>query len=159
MESFHQLLTLKNYFNKWMKKQPVGGKSIAGVNQLVWGGIMHALREIYGLSVGYIFPYELVKQGSSIAIYGAGVVGKCYYNCLKSGDYASVAVLIDKKGSGMTDFGCEIFPPERLLEISYDVIIVAVESEELYQSIREELHVLGIEDHKMMWSKPRILRT
>ena len=75
MESFTQLLTLKNYFDKQVKEQHIGDKNQAGVNQLIWGGLMHALREVYGLSVGYIFPYELVKAGSKVVIYGAGVVG------------------------------------------------------------------------------------
>ena len=159
MESFTQLQALKNYFNKQVKKQRIGDKNQAGVNQLVWGGLMHALREVYGLSVGYIFPYELVKAGSKVVIYGAGVVGRCYYNCLKSGSYAEVAALVDKNWSGMTDTAYEVCPPDRILEVPYDVVIIAVEPEELYRSIRVELKELGVEDGKIIWKKPRILRT
>lgn len=159
MESFTQLQALKNYFNKQVKKQRIGDKNQAGVNQLVWGGLMHALREVYGLSVGYIFPYELVKAGSKVVIYGAGVVGRCYYNCLKSGSYAEVAALVDKNWSGMTDTAYEVCPPDRILEVSYDVVIIAVEPEELYGNIRAELKELGVEDEKIIWKKPRIIRT
>ena len=120
---------------------------------------MHALREVYGLSVGYIFPYELVKAGSRVIIYGAGVVGRCYYNCLKSGAYAEVAALIDKNWSDMADASYEVYPPEHIPEIPYDVVIVAVEPEELYRNIREELKELGVRDEKIIWRKPRILRT
>ena len=159
MESFTQLQALKNYFNKQVKKQRIGDKNQAGVNQLVWGGLMHALREVYGLSVGYIFPYELVKVGSKVVIYGAGVVGRCYYNCLKSGSYAEVAALVDKNWSGMTDTAYEVCPPDRILEVPYDVVIIAVEPEELYGNIRAELKELGVEDEKIIWKKPRIIRT
>lgn len=159
MESFTQLLALKNYFDKQVKEQRIGDKNQAGVNQLVWGGLMHALREVYGLSVGYIFPYELVKAGSKVVIYGAGVVGRCYYNCLKSGSYAEVAALVDKNWSGMADTAYEVYPPDRILEIPYDVVIIAVEPEELYRNIRDELKELGVEDEKIIWKKPRILRT
>lgn len=159
MESFTQLQALKNYFNKQVKKQRIGDKNQAGVNQLVWGGLMHALREVYGLSVGYIFPYELVKAGSKVVIYGAGVVGRCYYNCLKSGSYAEVAALVDKNWSGMTDTAYEVCPPDRILEVPYDVVIIAVEPEELYGNIRAELKELGVEDEKIIWKKPRIIRT
>lgn len=159
MESFTQLKALKNYFNKQVKKQRIGDKNQAGVNQLVWGGLMHALREVYGLSVGYIFPYELVKAGSKVVIYGAGVVGRCYYNCLKSGSYAEVAALVDKNWSGMTDTAYEVCPPDRILEVPYDVVIIAVEPEELYGNIRAELKELGVEDEKIIWKKPRIIRT
>lgn len=159
VESFTQLLALKNYFDKQIKEQRIGDKNQVGVNQLVWGGLMHALREVYGLSVGYIFPYELVKAGSKVVIYGAGVVGRCYYNCLKSGSYAEVAALVDKNWSGMTDTAYEVCPPEHILEISYDVVIIAVEPEALYRNIRDELKELGVEDEKIIWKKPRILRT
>lgn len=160
MKSFTQLLALKNHFFCQEKREWIHKQNIAGIHQLIWGGVMHALREIYGLSVGYIFPYELVKAGSRVIIYGAGVVGKCYYNCLKSGAYAEVAALIDKNWSAMAgDSAYDIYPPEHIAEISYDVVIVAVEPEELYRSIREELKELGVEDRKIIWSKPRILRT
>ncbi len=159
MESFAQLLTLKNYFDKQVKERRIGDKNQEGVNQLVWGGLMHALREVYGLSVGYIFPYELVKAGSKVVIYGAGVVGRCYYNCLKSGSYAEVAALADKNWSGMTDMAYEVCPPEHILEIPYDAVIIAVEPEELYRNIRDELRGLGVEDGKIIWEKPRIIRT
>lgn len=159
MESFRQLLTLKNHFSRQMQKGKINKENVPGVNQLVWGGLMHALREVYGLSVGYIFPYELVKVGSKVVIYGAGVVGRCYYNCLKSGSYAEVAALVDKNWSGMTDTAYEVCPPDRILEVPYDVVIIAVEPEELYRNIRAELKELGVEDEKIIWKKPRILRT
>lgn len=159
VESFTQLVALKNYFNKQVMEQRISSQNQAGMNQLIWGGLMHALREVYGLSVGYIFPYELVKAGSRVIIYGAGVVGRCYYNCLKSGAYAEVAALIDKNWSDMADASYEVYPPEHIPEIPYDVVIVAVEPEELYRNIREELKELGVRDEKIIWRKPRILRT
>lgn len=159
VESFTQLLALKKYFDKQVKAQHISGKNQAGINQLIWGGLMHGIREVYGLSVGYIFPYELVKAGSKVVIYGAGVVGRCYYNCLKSGSYAEVAALVDKNWSGTADAAYEVYPPDHILEISYDVVIVAVEPEELYRNIRNELIKISVEDEKIIWRKPRILRT
>lgn len=158
-ESFTQLLALKNYFDKQVDKQRISNKNQAGLNQLVWGGLMHALREVYGLSVGYMFPYELVEAGSKVVIYGAGVVGRCYYNCLKSGTYAEVAALVDRNWADMADTAYNVCPPEYILEIPYDAVIVAAEPEELYRNIRDELKEIGVKDGKIIWRKPRILRT
>ncbi|MEY8336984.1 glycosyltransferase [Lachnospiraceae bacterium 62-35] len=159
LSSFTQLLALKDYLDGQIEKQHISKKNIAGINQLVWGGIMHGLREIYGLSVGYLFPYELVKAGSNVVIYGAGVVGRCYYNCLKSGTYAHVTAVVDKNNLNITDFDCKIYSPKDISGFSYDVIVIAVEPEELYESIKKELQILGVEAEKIIWSKPKILRT
>lgn len=159
LSSFAQLMELKEYLEGNLEVKYQDKISHEGVNQLVWGGVMHGLREIYGLSVGYLFPYELIEPGSRVVIYGAGVVGQCYYNCLRSGRYGEVVAIADKNAVNIRNAGCSVVAPYDILKLSFDVVVVAVEPRELYEIIKTELEEIGINAEKIVWSKPRILCT
>lgn len=81
-------------------------------------------------------PNQLV--GKKIVIYGAGKVGRDYYRQIKRYNKCEVVAWIDKDTSKGTDL-IEILPPEKLPEIIYDVLLIAVKRQQMADEIRKEL--------------------
>ncbi len=87
----------------------------------------------------YRFPYEHIPYGSIVALYGAGNVGKTIYSILSSTGYGVITAWVDSKYQAYQNEGLDVNMPEYLLEQEFDFVLVAVEKEELYKEIKEEI--------------------
>lgn len=115
----------------------------------------HMLR--IGLGVKFdkfgLFPFGDFERGSSIALYGAGKIGSCYYAQVCETGYFKKVDLFDSNRISERVKGPEELHPE-----DYDKILIAVEKEEIMKSIKQSLMERGISESKLYWKKPSWMR-
>ncbi|MCM1120981.1 MAG: glycosyltransferase [Eubacterium sp.] len=101
----------------------------------------------------WLFPFEDFEKEMSIAIYGAGNVGTCYYQQLNESGYFRIVDVFDSKPPSEMIKG-----PDELDKTKYDKIVVAVDEEETAQAIKQSLLKRGIPEELIYWKKPRWVR-
>ena len=100
----------------------------------------------------YFFPFKQVKENSNIVLYGAGSVGKAYYQQLLLTDYVKIVIWVDKKPLSKS-----VVSPIELLKLDdsdFDFVLIAVELKELADDIFYELSELGVKKEKIIHVKP-----
>lgn len=85
----------------------------------------------------YRFPYDKVPEGSKIVIYGAGVVGKEIYQAQKNRKLYEIVSWVDQNYKAYEDLLVE--RPETMLGLEFDYIVVAVEGEDTFRSILQDI--------------------
>ena len=103
----------------------------------------------------HVFPWELVKLNANILLYGGGLVGKYFVKQLAKTEYCKVLAVCDKNYAeiGVID-EIPVISRNQINEYDYDVIIIAIEKEQLARQIMEELISEGIEREKVRWKDP-----
>ena len=87
----------------------------------------------------YQFPYSEIELGSLVAVYGAGKVGKEIVKKIQSMNYCTLVVWVDKNYALYKEQGLEVHNPEFMLQKDFDYVLVAVESEDLFEEIKNNL--------------------
>lgn len=134
-----------------------------------------ALEVGFGVGSGkqYMFPFDKVKKGSVVIIYGAGQVGRCYYNELFSLDYASAVYITDSNSDSWGDdvtssetkpeadetmTQAVVVSPDEAFNHTYDVALIAIEDENAAAKIKKSLIDRGVPENKILWQKPIVLK-
>jgi len=102
------------------------------------------------MSYSYIFPYGQVPKGSSIVIYGAGMVGRDYLAQAQQDSNYTILYIVDKNYKEIKELhGVEVCDPQRLYKTEdYDYIIVA--SYTFVDSILHNLWKMDIHESKIV---------
>lgn len=103
------------------------------------------------------FPWEAVKTGSRIVIYGGGIVGRIYLRQLARSSYCTVVAICDKNPKETGILGVPVFGVQELYRMNpetYDVILIAEEKKKIAMEIRDELKLAGISMEKVKWLDP-----
>lgn len=100
----------------------------------------------------YLFPFELVKPGTNIVIWGAGAVGQSYYSQLTYTRYCNVTGWVDKNAGSYEGWG--LMNPERLDVTAPDYIVVAIKNEVIAQEVVRELKAMMADERKIIWRYP-----
>lgn len=87
----------------------------------------------------YLFPFEQIEANSRVVLYGAGNVGQCYLKQIEMTGYCNVLCIVDKAYAKYPVGFVPVYSPNRLSEISYDKIIIAIDSEAIAQDVLHEL--------------------
>ena len=84
---------------------------------------------------GYVFPYDKIKKGSQIIIWGAGEVGRQYWYQIEQTEYCEVIAFIDK---GVRDENrlMEVKPVESLIDYTVDYVLLAISDSEKRKEAR-----------------------
>lgn len=102
----------------------------------------------------YKISYNKLRKDRKIVLYGAGSVGKSYYNQLREqGDY-EIVCWIDKKYAGKQIYEELISSIDIIKNITYDKVVIAVKNETLASNINKELVEIGIDRKKIAWIPP-----
>ena len=110
-------------------------------------------REMYGDYVKnneFMFPFDKVKKGSNIILYGAGKVGDTYTSQLERVDYCNVIAWVDKN--------YQIYLPDKKVESieiisemeNYDYIVIAIDSTDTREKVAEWLLSIGVSSKKIV---------
>lgn len=91
--------------------------------------------------------------GKSVVLYGAGKVGKDYYNQLKKMNVDIVA-WADKNYIKLQEKGLEVISPNTLKDFNYDILLICVEDENIKNDILLELDSIGVDKSKIFWQRP-----
>ncbi len=105
--------------------------------------------------LNYCFPGIEKLKNKRIAIYGSGRVGKNFYYQISSYGQCEITAWVDRDNHGIFNL-IRIDKPEKLKEIPYELIILAVNKEEVADEIRNTLLQQDIckDTQKIVWEKP-----
>ena len=105
----------------------------------------------------FVFPYAAIPKQTRLLIYGGGIVGCTYIESVKDNKDYNLLGLVDKKPISNSCFGLKVIMPHQILEIygdEYDMILIAIERQEIAVAIWQELKELGISKSKLKWIDP-----
>lgn len=91
----------------------------------------------------YRFPYHVVPNGSRIVLYGAGAAGREVYDAQIKRDIYKIVLWVDKNYEDYADQGFNVEAPDNMSKSEFDFIIVAVESDTMFQDIKQDIVVNG----------------
>lgn len=126
----------------------------------VAGRAIHALNQMMGLKLKHKIPYwippfEEFQYQSKVVLYGAGEVGKSFYQMFQYVNPAQICLWVDKKADIYAQEIPMIAPVSKLQDCEFDKILIAVKSEDSALQIMNNLKDMGINPDKMVWSRPR----
>jgi len=96
----------------------------------------------------YLFPFEKVTQSSHIVLYGAGNVGKDFYNQVTETNFCKIVLWLDKNADGNI-----VKLPETIASLNadnYDAVIIAIESEIIANNVKNFLKDYGVPENKIL---------
>jgi len=96
----------------------------------------------------FLFPFDKVPKDSRIVLYGAGSVGKQFYDQMIGTNFCKVVLWLDKKADGVL-----VKSPETIAGlniIDYDTVIIAVESKAIGFEIKTLLMNYGVPENKIL---------
>lgn len=92
----------------------------------------------------HLFPFDRIEKGQRIVLYGAGKLGKTYYHQLLQVSYCEVVLWVDKNYQKFENYGVSAI--EEINKVTYDKIIVAIESADVALAVRDHLREKGVQD-------------
>ncbi|GFI49555.1 putative glycosyltransferase EpsJ [Lachnospiraceae bacterium] len=92
----------------------------------------------------HLFPFDRIEKGKRIVLYGAGKLGKTYYHQLLQISYCEVVLWVDKNYQKFKNYG--VSAVEEINKVTYDKIVVAIESADVAQAVRNYLLEKGVQD-------------
>lgn len=95
-------------------------------------------------------PYDRLRRGCRLAIYGAGEAGKDFYWQLTQNRYCDISLWVDKKDVRIKDSGIKILPVDTLKDGEYDYVLVAVSNKETAETVRQMLLSWNIDAAKII---------
>lgn len=105
-----------------------------------------------------LFPFEKVRQGGRVFIYGAGGFGKVVADYVKHKSELKLAGWTDKKADYYRKQGLEVLPPETMFTEQYDIIVIAILNEKVAYQIKGELLLQGIPEEKIDYVKKDLMK-
>jgi FlaA1/EpsC-like NDP-sugar epimerase len=102
----------------------------------------------------YFLPLECFEEKKKIVLYGAGAVGKDYYNQLTKRSDCEVVLWVDKNWKMHTYRFLPVKSITKVSTVKYDYIVIAIKKIETANVIKEELVNSGIEADKILWKEP-----
>lgn len=105
----------------------------------ILGSIEETLKNPTIVCEEYRFPFEKIPYRSNVIVYGAGVVGKFVYRIIKQTGYCNIVKWVDKNYEGLQKIGLEVESPETIANCCAEYIIVAIESNKVFDEIKEIL--------------------
>lgn len=104
------------------------------------------------MEAGWIFPYDDIEKGSSIILYGAGQIGRCFEKQIRKTGYCYLFLWVDKKAKEYQKEGLDVKSIEAIKQIeSIDKVVIAINSKEICFKVEKDLKNYGITSDKI-WS-------
>lgn len=103
--------------------------------------------------VVYQLPVREVEKYRNIVLYGAGKVGREYYEQLM-GTGIHVVLWADKQYSMLANSGLPVSSVEDIGKQPFDAVILAAKRENMADSMKKELVDRGIDEKLIKWVKP-----
>ncbi len=123
-----------------------------GINAQI---IVVRIYSLTGANYDY-FPFDEVKRGEKVVIYGIGKVGRSYIRQILETDYCRIAAVVDRNpeawDQGWSEDDIECVTPDAFSELGdgYDKVVVAVRNYRHAEEIMEALERLGVPRAKVI---------
>lgn len=98
------------------------------------------------------FSYSDELSGR-VVVYGAGKRGENVLRELQQNEQIDIVLWADKNYKDCARDEMEVSAPDRILEIDYDYVVIAVKDESLILEIRNDLIQRGVSIGKILWSE------
>lgn len=102
----------------------------------------------------HLFPFNRVRTGARVVLFGAGEVGKSYKQQIDRLKYCDVVKWVDSLYQKIGVDG--VTSPDAINDVEYDFIVIATVKEEYAKEIQLNLLDLGVAQHKIIWENPII---
>lgn len=113
------------------------------------------------VEIQYLFPFEKIRRGSTIILYGAGNVGKLFIKQIEVSGYCKVSAWVDTLAGSIEQIkmGGSIYKidsPQIIMnkEKKYDYIVVAVKQKTIFEDIMKKITDMGVLKEKIVWRYP-----
>ena len=107
----------------------------------------------WGPDYEYADAYDFIA--SRPVIFGAGKRGKLLYEQLQLAGGYEIQGWLDSGYSERQTEGLQVDCPEKIKELSYDQVVIAVLDEAIVGEIRKQLREYGVLEHKILAIRPR----
>lgn len=98
------------------------------------------------------FPYEKIKKGSKVIIYGSGNIGKDYYNQLETTGFCNVILWVDKQFEQYRKACLKVETPDKIFGCDFDYLIIAIRNKEVQEEVRSYLLRNNLKEEKIIYS-------
>ena len=120
--------------------------------QMRWFVLKHLWTELGVPPTGHVFPFGKVERGANIVLYGAGEVGRTFYGQVKTTGYGNIVAWVSK--DYQTCWNKDVVEsPQKLLDTTFDVVVIAVKGEAMADSIRRDLLSMGVDEKRILWQR------
>lgn len=96
----------------------------------------------------HFFPYNLFRRGESVVIYGAGDIGRKFYQQAVQDGYVEIVGILDAKAREL-DLPFTVYLPEKIREMEYDSVLIAVNKKQIVASVKRTLRKLKVPAEKI----------
>ena len=100
----------------------------------------------------YMFPFNMVPANSKIVLWGAGKIGKVYYQQIKRIQYCEIVAWVDKNYAMYDDFRVQTTDIVTM-DLDVDYVVIAIYSEYEKDKVISLLMDRGIAADKIIWKK------
>ncbi|MDR2600483.1 MAG: glycosyltransferase family 8 protein [Oscillospiraceae bacterium] len=107
--------------------------------------------------ITYVFPYDLVHKDSQVILYGAGSIGQRIFINEKVNKHCEIIMWVDKQSKQKNEDNknnennTHLSSPKGIIKTVYDYVVIAVGSEHIVDSIKQDLKDLGVPKEKIIW--------
>lgn len=96
------------------------------------------------------FPYEKIKKGNRVILYGAGCAGKDLYQQAVWDNYCTIVMWIDNNLQYSEIYGKTIRMVEDIETVEYDQILIAISKKDVVRSVQKMFESLHIDSKKIV---------
>lgn len=152
-ENFQYLYrTLKSDFDLHIQKETLNMQ----LKYYMWQALLLKGYDRIGSGMA-LFPFERVKPGMQVAVYGAGLFGQVIEGHCRKSDCLSVAGWFDQRYDMYAGKGFPVEPAWDMPDRNFDVIVIAILDEGLALHIREDFIKRGIAKGRIDFVRARVL--
>ena len=99
----------------------------------------------------FLFPFEKVKPGARIVIYGAGKMGQEYIDQIERTGYCQIVAVVDRNYREYQETAHKVSSPDELRHYHPDYVVVALRSKTHLHEMLENLKQSGIPEQKVIF--------
>lgn len=110
------------------------------------------------LEFSVYFPIDRIPQKSKVILYGAGRLGRQYWEQNSQYHFCDIVLWVDTKYEKCQTGVTKIEKPELIKEMVFDYVLIAVDDYYMAKDIVFYLYKLGIKKEKIIWQSVRVNR-
>lgn len=156
MNSLKKVQIFKDYMEQALKSLQIWDMTEYQLEQYTKTMLSPMIESIYGVKIYrpvYLFPFHQVRKGSRVIIYGAGIVGRSYVDCIKTGEYVTLTAWVDRNYKDRSQLqGVE--SPDMIYSREFDTLIIAIENAGIAKEVKKNLLENGIREDKIISDRP-----
>lgn len=149
----------------WSVRQQAGDRSDRlrqRLEMFVADRAIYGLNYMMGLELRekipyYVPPLQIIQPDEKIVLYGAGEVGKSFYRFFELARPGQIVLWVDRQYEKLQKEGLRVQDVERLRDVAYDRIMIAVKFRDNAEGIISALLQMGILPEKIVWRQPETL--